>query len=213
MMPTAFKKVVQALKPHSPRQKARQAFLAIPMTHQDIAIDCGANVGKITRLLARQAATIYAFEPNPYAFRVLQDNFKDAPNVHCLQKGVLDCNGVMPLYLHENAGTDQVYWSTGSSLFAGKENVMQDHAIDVEVIDLAEFIQSLHARVKILKIDVEGAECRILRKLIHENVIGLVEHIFVETHDHKIPALKKDTDELRHYIRKNRLRHINLHWK
>ena len=29
------------------------------------------------------------------------------------------------------------------------------------------------------------------RKLIHENVIGLVEHNFVETHDHKIPALKK----------------------
>ena len=62
---------------------------------------------------------------------------------------------------------------------------MQDHAIDVEVIDLAESTVAARTR-KILKIDVEGAECRILRKLIHENVIGLVEHIFVETHDHKI---------------------------
>jgi FkbM family methyltransferase len=213
MMPKAFKNIVRAFKPQSPKQRARQEFLSIQMTAQDIAIDCGANVGKITKLLARQPATIYAFEPNPYAFRLLQAQFKDAPQVHCRQQGVLDCHAVIPLYLHKNAVQDQVYWSTGSSLLAYKGNVTQENSVAVEVIDLAAFITSLNSRVKILKLDVEGVECRILRKLISERVVGLIDHIFVETHDHKIPALKAETDALRHYIRKHRLTHINLHWK
>jgi FkbM family methyltransferase len=213
MMSKAFKNLVRACTPRSPRQKARQEFLSIQMTRQDIAIDCGANVGKITRLLARQPATIYAFEPNPYAFRLLQEQFKDIPQVHCLQQGVLDCNTVVPLYLHKNAAQDQVYWSTGSSLLACKGNVTQEDPITVEVIDLAAFIASLNSRVKILKLDVEGVECRILRKLIGEQVVDMIDHIFVETHDHKIPALKAETEALRQYIRKHRLTHINLHWK
>ena len=87
------------------------------------------------------------------------------------------------------------------------------NSIAVEVIDLAAFIASLNSRVKILKLDVEGVECRILRKLISERVVDMIDHIFVETHDHKIPALKTETEALRQYIRKHRLTHINLHWK
>jgi len=213
MLYKTFDRVVRLFKPLTPKQQARREFLSIRLQAHDIAIDCGANVGKITQILARQPATIYAFEPNPYAFHILQEHFKDSPQVHCLQKGVLDCHGVLPLYLHENAETDQVYWSTGSSLLACKSNVTPDHYIEVEIIDLAEFIKSLHSRVKILKLDVEGVECRILRKLITENVIDLIDHVFVETHDHKVPALRRETEALRQYIRDHRLRNINLFWK
>jgi FkbM family methyltransferase len=208
-----FDRVARLFTPLSPKQQARQEFLALRLQDQDIAIDCGANVGKITRILAQQRGTIYAFEPNPYAFHLLQEHFKGAPHVHCLQKGVLDYNGVLPLYLHEKAASDQVHWSTGSSFLACKRNVTKDHYIEVEVIDLAEFIQSLHARVKILKLDVEGVECRILRKLITANVIDLIDHVFVETHAHKIPELQQETAALRQYIRDHRLTNINLDWK
>ena len=213
MLGKTFYRLVRFCTPLSPKQRARQEFLAISLQAYDIAIDCGANVGKITQFLAQQQATIYAFEPNPYAFQVLQEKFTDALHVHCIQKGVLDCNGVLPLYLHENADRDQVYWSTGSSLLACKSNVTDEHSVVVEVIDLAAFIKSLHSRVKILKLDVEGVECRILRKLIGENVIDLIDHIFVETHEHKIPELRRETDALRQYIRDHRIRHITLDWK
>jgi FkbM family methyltransferase len=209
----AFKRIMRTFKPLAPRQQARQEFLALRLHEGDIAVDCGANIGKITQILAQQKATVYAFEPNPYAFQVLQEHFKDSPNVHCMQKGVWDCCGVLPLYLHENAYQDQVHWSTGSSFLACKRNVAQDGYIDIEVVDLAEFIQSLRARVKVLKLDVEGAECRILWKLIRDNVLELIDHIFVETHDHKIPELQRDTEELRQYIRDHRLKNINLYWK
>ena len=213
MLGKTFTRLVHLCTPLSPKQRTRQEFLAISLQAHDIAIDCGANVGKITQFLAQQQATIYAFEPNPYAFQVLQEKFTDAPNVHCLQQGVLDCNGVLPLYLHKNADRDQIYWSTGSSLLACKSNVTNEHYVAVEIIDLAAFIKSLHSRVKILKLDVEGVECRILRKLIAENVIDLIDHIFVETHDHKVPELRRETDALRQYIRDHRISNINLDWK
>jgi FkbM family methyltransferase len=213
MVYKTFNRIICTFKPLAPKQQAWQEFLSLRMHEGDIAVDCGANVGKITQFLAREKATVYAFEPNPYAFQVLQEHFKDAPNVHCLQKGVWDCYGVLPLYLHKNAHKDQVHWSTGSSLLACKQNVTKDGYIDIEVIDLAEFIQSLKARVKVLKLDVEGAECRILWKLIRDNTLELIDHVFVETHDHKIPELQWDTNELRQYIRDNRLKNINLYWQ
>src|SRR5688572_30520672 len=78
----------------------------------DIAIDCGANVGKITTTLAETGATVYAFEPNPHAFQKLRENTARFKNVVCLQKAVSDAPGTVSLFMHENAGQDPVYWST-----------------------------------------------------------------------------------------------------
>ena len=39
----------------------------------DIALDCGANVGKITVPMAQTGAAVYAFEPNPHAFAKLKE--------------------------------------------------------------------------------------------------------------------------------------------
>ena len=38
----------------------------------DVAIDCGANLGAITRIMARGGAEVHAFEPNPDAYAVLK---------------------------------------------------------------------------------------------------------------------------------------------
>src|SRR5688500_6473496 len=85
---------------------------------QDIAIDCGANIGHYTAIMARSGATVYAFEPNPIAFNVLSEKFHNVSNVQCLQKAVYTENTKLPLYFHENASTDPLHWSTGSSLLS-----------------------------------------------------------------------------------------------
>ena len=185
---------------------------AIPMQSTDIAIDCGANVGVMTAIMARSGATVYAFEPNPAAFAVLQEKFKHSKNVHCIKKGVLDEPGSAPLFLHQNAEQDQVHWSTGSSLLAAKSNVKTENYVTIELVDLANFISSLRSRVRILKMDVEGVECRILRKLISTGLIQMIDHVFVETHDHKILGLQAETDELRQLIRERKLEHVHLDW-
>jgi FkbM family methyltransferase len=52
-----------------------------------------------------------------------------------------------------------------------KSNVNKDKFVDVEIIDLIEFIGSLNQKVKLLKMDVEGVECKILKKLIDTDLI------------------------------------------
>jgi FkbM family methyltransferase len=196
----------------NPTERARREFLAIALADTDVAIDCGANVGDVTEHLGRSGATVYAFEPNPHAFKVLEERFAGQQNVHCLQQGVLDRNDIRRLYFHESSDEDELHWSTGSSLLDYKGNVRKDKYVDTPVIDLSEFIQSLHSRVKVLKIDVEGVEGAILRKLITTGMIHRVDHVFVETHERKVPELKADTDELRQILRTMKLTHVNLDW-
>jgi FkbM family methyltransferase len=196
-----------------PKKRARRKLAAIKLTKADTAIDCGANVGKVTRRLAKGGATVYAFEPNSHAFDILEEAFHDEAHVQCIRKAVSDENGTMRLYLHENSDEDEVHWSTGSSLLGFKGNVLKDKFEEVEVVDLCEFIVSLGRRIKILKIDIEGAECSVLKKLIDTGIINNIDYVFVETHDHKIPELKAATDEIREMIKDKKIRNIDLNWK
>lgn len=195
-----------------PIERARRRFFAITLTEADIAVDCGANVGDVTAHLSESGATVYAFEPNPYAFAALSRRFADRPNVHCRQQGVLDRNDIRKLYFHEHSDYDELEWSTGSSLLDFKGNVRKDKYVDTPVIDLSEFIASIGKRVKVLKLDVEGVEGAIVRRLISSGVIHSIDHVFVETHDRKIPELKADTDELRRTVKTMNLAHVNLDW-
>ncbi len=195
-----------------PIGRARREFLAIELGATDIAIDCGANVGDVTEHLSSSGATVYAFEPNPYAFASLQRRFAQRANVRCFQQGVLDCDDVRRLYFHQRSEQDEVHWSTGSSLLAYKGNVRNDKFVDTPVIDLSAFIASLRARVKLLKIDVEGVEGAILRKLLATGVIHSVDHVFVEMHERKVPELRGETDGLRRLLKTMNVTHVNLDW-
>ena len=210
MIRNVLRKLLQA---KTPGQKAQEQLLSIKLGKDDIAIDCGANVGSITELLCKSGTTVYSFEPNPYAFKVLQDKFSTFQNVHCMQEGVSDKNDVMKLYLHEHSDEDEVHWSTGSSLLDFKDNVRSDKYVEVKIIDLCEFIESLNHRIKILKMDVEGAECGILRKIISSGVLDKIDHVFVETHDHKIPEIKAETTAIRELIEQRGIENINLDWR
>lgn len=194
-----------------PAESARR-LEALRLKPGDIAIDCGANVGHVTAILARSGATVYAFEPNPHAFEVLQKRFASTPAVMCLRKGVLDAAGSMKLYLHQNAGQDQVYWSQGGSLLDFKGNVNRETFVEVEIVDLADFILNLGRPVRVLKMDVEGVECRILKRLILLGLAERIEHIFVETHEQKIPQLRPEVEELRDLIAARGLKNIDLNW-
>jgi len=208
-----MRNILRELMPaKTPEQKARKQLFSIKLGKTDIAIDCGANVGNITQHLCKSGATVYCFEPNPYAFKVLEDRFSNMQNVHCIQKGVSDKESMMKLYLHENSDKDEVHWSTGSSLLSCKGNVLNDKYVEVEIIDLTEFVDSLNHRVRILKMDVEGVECAILNKFISSGVIDKIDYAFVETHDHKIPELKEETDAIRELIKQKRIKNINLDW-
>lgn len=178
----------------------------------DVAIDCGANVGDITARMAKTGASVYAFEPNPYAYYMLQQRFKEFSDVHCINKGVLDRDGMMRLYMHENSHRNEVHWSTGSSLLAFKDNVDPETYVEIEVVDLARFISELGRCVKVVKMDVEGVECQIINRLIDTGLVKRIELLLVETHEEKIPELREPIESLRERITEEELSNVSLDW-
>lgn len=177
-----------------------------------LALDCGANVGKITVLLAKTGATVHAFEPNPHAFAKLKEATASFPKVICHQKAVGAEPGHVKLYMHEHASQDPVYWSTGSSLLSYKGNVNTADYVEVECLDLCAFIESLGRPVNLLKMDVEGVECSILKKMIDTGLIHQIERLYCEMHDKKIEALRAPSDEIRQLVREQNLTHVDLNW-
>lgn len=191
---------------------SKRALAAIPLTESDVAIDCGANVGEMTAILARNGSTVHAFEPNPHAFAALSRRFTAHPNVICHQAAVSDHAGRVRLYLHENSSQDELHWSNGSSLLADKPNISAGRSIEVDVVDLAEFLVSLPKPVKVLKLDIEGAEVDVINHLIDKDCLAQARHIFVETHESKIASLVAPTLALRDRLATVGATHVNLDW-
>jgi len=196
-----------------PTKDTIRALAKIAPKPGEIAIDCGANVGDITEILARRGATVYAFEPNPDAYARLRQRFAGSPNVECIQAGVSTADEKQKLFMHEEAGKDPVFWSTGSSVLEFKSNVSTDNYVEAEFIDLARFILGLGKPVRIVKMDIEGAECQVINHLIDTGAVKQIRHLFVETHDHRIPELREPTDALRKRVADEILNQVDLTWK
>lgn len=179
----------------------------------DIAIDCGANVGKFTVPMAKTGATVYAFEPNPDAYAELVRATAAFPNVKALPAAATTEGGPVKLYLHRYSEDDPVHFSSGSTLVAGKRNVREDHYTMVEGIPFAEFVRNLGARVRLLKMDIEGAEVAILNRLLDEGLHESIDQVFVEVHDRQNKSLAEPTRLLRERLAALGAGHIRLDWR
>ena len=177
-----------------------------------IAIDCGANVGEITCRLAKTGAQVYAFEPNPYAFAKLTERVRNFKNVVCYNSGVWDKNTTVPLYFHQEAKHDDEFWSFGSSIVQEKINIDKSHFVNVELIDLIEFIEGLKKPVDFLKMDIEGAEIEVLEKFIAKGMYQVVAITLVEEHSNKIKGQKEKIQKIRRLIKENKIKNIKLSW-
>ena len=213
MIKVSLGKLKRAIKPNkSAKDKAFVALYSIKFKKGDIAIDCGANVGNVSTYLCKSGATVYAFEPNPHAFAVLEKRLFKYSNAHYYKKAVLDHNVTTKLYFHSNSDKNELLWSTGSSLLQEKANVRKDKYIEVETVDLSEFISNLQGNIKLLKLDVEGVEHSILTKLIHNGLHKRIEYIFAETHEEQAHHLQSATKQLKDLIKSMNITNINLDW-
>ena len=180
----------------------------------DLVIDCGANVGKVTDYFSSKGAKVIAFEPNQFAFSYLKEKFKYNPEVDVINKGVAGNSfvGKNKLFLHQESINNPLLYSSGSSIIEDKNNINKDDFQIIEIIDLSQFIKDLNRAVKLLKIDIEGAEIGLLNDLIDQRIIHNIPYVIVETHDKKIPSLIEPTKKLRKRIIDEKLYNINLDW-
>ena len=134
-------------------------------------IDCGANVGFTTAYFKFRYpdATIFAFEPDPINFSLLEKNMATAK----FKNVVLHKKAVAAVAEELNFGGA----GTTSSLMHDSE--ASDNMIKVEAVTLSSYIDK---PVDILKMDIEGAESQVLKELDTTNKISFVKNIIMEFH-------------------------------
>jgi FkbM family methyltransferase len=182
----------------------------------DVLIDCGANVGDICSLFARTGATVYAFEPHPICWDIIRRRFRMISNVTCFNQGVMDRDCELPFRMPEaHDQFDAVDASTAASFTDGAMETERYSVKEANIrcIDIDKFINNLGRRVRILKLDVEGAEIAIINKLMDTGTIDLIDLVIAETHDWLMPALVDPTNALRERIvLEGRVDTIRLDW-
>jgi len=117
------------------------------------AIDAGANKGTYTYFMSRLARHVYAFEPNPKMYRLLQRTI--AANVTAFPAALADCSGRAVLRIPY---CGKGHSNQGASLSAAK---VQGSFTSVEVE--TKRVDDLGLReIGFIKIDVEGFEDPVL---------------------------------------------------
>ena len=193
---------------------SQEAFLAaVEDAKGAICIDLGANVGEFTALMAKHAARVYAFEPDPWTAKRLRENLAGLDNIEVIEAAAGISEGSIQIYRHPDFESDPENLSQSSSTLSDKANVDTSKPIEVPQIDFIRFVRELPSRIAVLKIDIEGAEVDILERLFDEpETLRRIDFIFVEVHDDKIPSLTTRTDAI--FARADQIERprIDLNW-
>lgn len=183
------------------------------LSESSVIIDCGANVGDISFLFAKSRAKVFAFEPDPLAFQVLKQRTEGFSNITCYQKAVSTINGTTRMFYHkERAQINHEAYSVSSSIIGEKVNIDSNNYIEIETIDLSEFINSIQGQIAVVKMDIEGAEIEVMEKLIKNETYKKVDLFLVETHETKIPGHYEKVAKLKHLLATKSIKNIKLNW-
>jgi len=135
----------------------------------DCVLDVGANIGQYAQHLRNSGfrGTILSFEPNPTAFKRLEEAAKDDPDWHCYQMALGRSVGSLPFNVMEN----DVFSSFGTAADFGKETFEEGmrivETVNVETDTLENLLPKLMAEHKFhnpfLKMDTQGFDLDVLR--------------------------------------------------
>jgi len=158
---------------------------------QKIFVDAGSHEGKVSRKFHRKHPNykLYAFEPNPYI------NFVKYPEGTIFSaKALWIEDGYRDFYLYKDIRSE------GCSLMYEKQGkaIDREHPVGVKCIDFSKWIMdTLNRKDKIvLKMDIEGAEYKVLNKMIKDNSIEYINKLYIEFHIHKLVIDRNIHDEL-----------------
>ena len=135
------------------------------------------------------AATIEAYEPDRNSFKLLQKNIQenDWKNVSANETAVSDENG----YLFASSIEEKASVNSNFATAGKKES-------QVKAKRISEILQQ---NFVIIKIDVEGGEWRIFKKIIEHQLIPKASNWFVEFH--QIKKNKKQFEEILNCFQRN----------
>lgn len=153
-------------------------------------LDCGSNIGLSILFFKRlyPRAVITGFEPDPRTFKALAENVAGLADVTVVNAAVADTEGPAELYLDPADGG-----GAGASLI--RRSITSGRApatITVPTVRLSAYVD---AEIDFMKLDVEGAEGRVIRDLFDTNRLRLIREIVLEYH-HGFSGLGNELHEI-----------------
>lgn len=181
----------------------------------DIVVECGANVGKVTRRLAETGATVYAFEPDPVAFEELEKRCAEFPNLCTINAAVGTAKGTATLHRSPLFAANPLKATNSSSLIADGQSTDEETSIEVPVFDLPTLLIDILAgrdpaglperlgvfrrpdALAFLMLDIEGSEYDVLNALHKADLVGQIRTTMLKTHEGKSRRLRRGLARLR----------------
>ena len=182
----------------------------------DLVMDCGANMGVVTELLAATGADVLAYEPDPYAFSILEEKFANTPNVTLINAAVGVGAGTIRLMRADNFGENPDGASVKSTILDGGRRIDAENAVEVTLLDFPTLVRehvAARGEIAFIKMDIEGAELDILENLDREDLFTNIRALVAETHERKFKDLRDRYKALREVVAgKYPAGKVNLDW-
>ncbi|KUM27036.1 hypothetical protein AU467_17580 [Mesorhizobium loti] len=153
---------------------------------------------------------VVAFEPDPTALKILRDRFGNDERVTIIAKAVGGAARTATLYQRPDTQKN-VRMTEWSSLFEVPEHA-DGRAIEVEAIDLVQFLKGLGEPIAVVKMDIEGAEAECIESMLNDGIYRSIGHVLVETHERLSQDLANRIAALRDRIGREGINNIDLGW-
>lgn len=149
-----------------------------------IFLDCGTHYGEgltnfIDTYKMDSTWEIYSFEPNKYLWKQHYEN-NPYNNINYINKAI---------YINDNNITFNIAYpnTDASSIFGNHIGDYLYEKVETQCLDLSKFIIENFSKEDfiIVKMDIEGAEYVVLRKMIEDGSLQYINELYVEFHSHK----------------------------
>jgi len=136
----------------------------INFDEDNVVIDCGSNVGELSKALKLKNIKYkyFAFEPDKETFECLEKNCSE-DSAELFNKGLSNKQGVNKFYLDN-------YGGNSSLVYFGENNFIEIETVRLDSLNFE--------KIKLLKIDAEGHEPEVLTGAM--NLFDKIEYISID---------------------------------
>ncbi len=125
------------------------------------ALDIGANIGNHSRFFSEKFQRVYAFEPDPFIYKILKINTSLFPNIETYNFALGDSNKVSRISgVLSNLGGSSINREQTNGTKIENQSLIQNHQIEIRTLDS---LESTFINLKFIKMDVEGYEEFVIR--------------------------------------------------
>jgi len=161
---------IESTKFQDPYSYEAEVSRCLAETSGQLFVDIGANIGRYTILLAPRYQRVIAIEPEPNNMVALKRNLQGAGlgNVTFVQCAISNANENVELFFGRHPGTHTIVSPT------------YERSIEVPAKTLDNLL-SLEQSIDLIKLDVEGAEWKVLSGA--KAIMGRIRSWLIELHD------------------------------